>query len=113
MGLPDGVSEVHTLPGFHRKSVQLQDRVSLTESSPILIQIPIQGSDDPVRYKSRRIKTDPGLNQSLRVCSSTLTDLGCRPAPGPEPLKSSIRVSDPMHLAQERRSNRHDSLKVV
>lgn len=31
-GLPDGVGEVDTLPGFYRKSVELQDRVSLAET---------------------------------------------------------------------------------
>lgn len=31
-GLPDGVGKVHTLPGFDRKSIQLQDQVSLTET---------------------------------------------------------------------------------
>lgn len=30
--LPDGMGEVNTLPGFYRKSVQLQDRVSLMET---------------------------------------------------------------------------------
>lgn len=31
-GLPDGVGKVDTLPGLYRKPIELQDRVSLTES---------------------------------------------------------------------------------
>lgn len=32
VGLPDGVGEVNTLPGLYRKPIELQDRVSVTES---------------------------------------------------------------------------------